>query len=427
MSKIPVVTSDKDLYHNVIAMLGDCADGCETVLIDKASQAMEYLGVEMPELVLIDFADDKIDTDLLMHAIKSDSWLLSSSIIGLCNSARTLLKADKLRSTNVIALIEMVRLERQLPQVFSIIRHNRHMLFQRFIGSDLGNIIISSFELKNDLIEVSCFTNLICNYLYNLNRIDIINKEKLNFVLTEMLVNAIEHGNCSISYSEKTNWLQSGGDMTELIDQRCKDPVIANRKVYIEYSIYPDHTKFRITDDGKGFDWRNLEDPSKNGMELSLHGRGVMLSREMTSDLFYNDKGNSLQFSFYHQEGVNNITPALFKDLATVRFTAGDNVFSEGEPSDFLYYISGGRYEVSVNGEAVTVLSPDDIFLGEMSFLLNNRRSATVKALTDGSLIRISKKEFVAGIKEKPHYSLFLARLLAQRIERLNQKLGHHS
>lgn len=222
MSKIPVVTSDKDLYGRINTMLATYASNCETVLTDKADQAIEYLGVEMPELVLIDFADDKIDTDLLMNVIKSDTWLLSSSIIGLCDSVRMLRESEKLRSTNVIALIEIIRLERHLPQVFSIIRRNRHMLFQRIIGSDLGNIISSSFELQNDLIQVSCFTNLICNYLYNLNRIDIINKEKLSFVLTEMLINAIEHGNCSISYDEKTNWLQNGGDMTELTTSAAK-------------------------------------------------------------------------------------------------------------------------------------------------------------------------------------------------------------
>ena len=425
MSKVPVVVSDKAQYEHIKSMLEQCIQGCETIQIDRASQAMDYLGIEMPELVIINFADDKIDTDLLMNVIKSDAWLLSSGIIALCDSARALRDSDKLRSTNVIALLENSRLERQLPQVFSIICHNRHMLFQRVIGADMGNVIASSFELRNDLIEVTCFTNLICNYLYNLNRIDIINKEKLSFVLVEMLVNAIEHGNCNITFSEKSIWLQNGGDMTELIDQRCQDPAIASRKVYLEYSIYPNHTTFRITDDGEGFDWRSLKDPNKGGMALSLHGRGVALTRDMTSDLTYNDRGNSVQFSFYHQEGVNNITPALFKDLTTVRFSAGATVFSEGEPSDFLYYISCGRYEVSVNGEAMTELTHDDIFLGEMSFLLNNRRSATVKALTDGSLIRISKKEFVAGIKEKPHYSLFLARLLAQRIERLNHRLGH--
>ncbi|MBU1106739.1 MAG: cyclic nucleotide-binding domain-containing protein [Candidatus Riflebacteria bacterium] len=426
MSRVPVVISDKEQYECIRRMLEECVQGCKTVQIDKASQAMDYLGIEMPELVVINFADEKIDTDLLMNVIKSDAWLLSSGIIGLCDSVRDLRESDKLRSTNVIALLELARLERQLPKVINIICHNRHMLFQRIIGSDLGNVITSSFELSNDLIEVTCFTNLICNYLYNLNRLDVLNKEKLSFVLVEMLVNAIEHGNCNISFSEKSIWLQNGGDMTEFIDERCKDPTIANRKVYLEYSIYPNHTTFRITDDGDGFDWRSLKDPNKGGIALSLHGRGVALSRDMTSDLAYNDKGNSVQFSFYHQEGVSNIAPALFKDLTTVRSSAGDTVFSEGEPSDFLYYISSGQYEVSVNGEAVTVLTHDDIFLGEMSFLLNNRRSATVKALTAGCLIRISKKEFVAGIKEKPHYSLFLARLLAQRIERLNRKLGHH-
>jgi hypothetical protein len=64
--------------------------------------------------------------------------------------------------------------------------------------------------------------------------------------------------------------------------------------------------------------------------------------------------------------------------------------------------------------------SEDDVFLGEMSFLLNNRRSATVKAASGGRLIRVSKREFVDAIKKKPHYALLLARLLAQRIHRIN-------
>ena len=79
-----------------------------------------------------------------------------------------------------------------------------------------------------------------------------------------------------------------------------------------------------------------------------------------------------------------------------------------------------------VQGERVSTLRPEDIFLGEMSFLLSNRRSATVRAVTAAKLIRVSKKEFVEGIKEKPHYALFLSRLLARRIERLNQRIGTH-
>ena len=35
--------------------------------------------------------------------------------------------------------------------------------------------------------------------------------------LMEMLLNALEHGNCNITYNEKTHWLESGHDILELI------------------------------------------------------------------------------------------------------------------------------------------------------------------------------------------------------------------
>ena len=58
-----------------------------------------------------------------------------------------------------------------------------------------------------------------------------------------------------------------------------------------------------------------------------------------------------------------------------------------------------------MNQSVVDTLSADDIFMGEMSFLLNNRRTATVRATTDGTLIRISKKGFVDAVKAKPQYA----------------------
>ena len=39
-------------------------------------------------------------------------------------------------------------------------------------------------------------------------------------------------------------------------------------------------------------------------------------------------------------------------------------------------------------------------------------------------LIRISKQDFVNLIKENPHYGIFLARLLAQRLARLNLRMS---
>jgi CRP-like cAMP-binding protein len=105
-----------------------------------------------------------------------------------------------------------------------------------------------------------------------------------------------------------------------------------------------------------------------------------------------------------------------------VAFKDGEYVCSEGEESDFLYYIVSGTLYVYSKGKFVSSLTPDDLFMGEMSFLLSNRRSATVVAKGPCSLIKISKQDFVNLIKQSPHYGIFLARLLAQRLARLNAR-----
>jgi CRP-like cAMP-binding protein len=101
-------------------------------------------------------------------------------------------------------------------------------------------------------------------------------------------------------------------------------------------------------------------------------------------------------------------------------FEHGEIIFREQEESDYLYYIVSGSMDVLRNGELISSIGPDELFLGEMSFLLSNARSATVKARGTCVLIPVSKHAFVNIIKQQPYYGIFLARLLAGRLERLN-------
>ncbi|MDD3148000.1 MAG: cyclic nucleotide-binding domain-containing protein [Candidatus Riflebacteria bacterium] len=424
MLVIPVITSDHDLFVKISCLPGLKTKACDIWHIASLEAAEEFLRIEMPELAIIDFSDVSINPGELLNAIRGDSWLLSTGLIGLCDSPEQLRQSELTRGTNIIALLESARLSRQLPQVISIITNNQHMLFHRVIGNDFGAEISATFALKNDALEAAVFTNLICNYLFNINCIDAMLREQLNFVLIELLINAIEHGNCGITYDEKTRWLERNNNINELIDQKCTDPKIGARQVTLHYEIRPDASSFKITDEGDGFDWRALKAPTLSEEAISLHGRGILLSRSMATELSYNEQGNEVEFVFAHKIGISNVSPGLFQNLEKVCFNAGDVVFKEGEPSNYLYYIASGSFEVLINGQRVSILRPEDIFLGEMSFLLNNRRSATVSAITDAQVIMVSKKEFVEGIKEKPHYALFLSRLLARRIERLNHKIG---
>ncbi|MCL1818319.1 MAG: cyclic nucleotide-binding protein, partial [Spirochaetaceae bacterium] len=51
---------------------------------------------------------------------------------------------------------------------------------------------------------------------------------------------------------------------------------------------------------------------------------------------------------------------------------------------------------------------------------LTNRRSATVVSRGESVLFKISKHEFMNIIREKPHYGILLARLIAKRLDKLN-------
>jgi CRP-like cAMP-binding protein len=72
-----------------------------------------------------------------------------------------------------------------------------------------------------------------------------------------------------------------------------------------------------------------------------------------------------------------------------------------------------GKIAVINTNKIISSLTPADIFLGEMSFLLDNIRSATVVSEERSVLLKISKKDFLEAIKSNPYYCLLLARLLA--------------
>ncbi len=421
MNSIPLITSDKKIFSRVSKLAKiDNGEVAELILLDNEKKAIEFLNIEMSELVIINFSDEKINAHSLLNSIMNDPWLLHGGIIALCKNFEEIEDIENIHGANIVVVLDNKSLDDYFPKVLSIINNNRRILFQREIGSDIVKNISGSFKLNNDIVEVKCYVNLICNFLYNSNKLDIDKKFNLQLALDEMLLNAIEHGNCKISYNEKSEWLKTDGAISELIKQRMKNPDIAKKKVTFEYNITPNSSKFFIADQGDGFDWRRIKDPTKGKNILELHGRGILITKKVAQNLVYNDKGNEVTFEISYSTETPSIIPGLFKKILSKDIQAGDIIFKQGEPSDFLYYIVKGNYNIIVNEKVVSTLSADDIFMGEMSFLLNNKRSATVQAKSNGKLIKVSKKEFVEAIKNKPHYALFLSRLLAQRIQRLN-------
>jgi anti-sigma regulatory factor (Ser/Thr protein kinase) len=109
--------------------------------------------------------------------------------------------------------------------------------------------------------------------------------------LTELLVNAVEHGNLGITFREKAELLERGALETE-IERRLARPDLGARRVLVTLKRESGCLCTRIEDEGCGFDWRPyLEvDPER---ALGPNGNGIAIAREMSfDDLTYQGRGN---------------------------------------------------------------------------------------------------------------------------------------
>jgi anti-sigma regulatory factor (Ser/Thr protein kinase) len=420
MRKIPVVSSDAKLNEAIRLECARSEGELAPVFFSTGEEVIEFLKYELPEIKIFYFSDPGVDCLRILKEIQEDPWLHYGGIIGIHDDMDDKKLLEAMRDANIVAVLRKEEFLANIPRLLRIVRQNKQILFQRGIHQHLLKTISGAFVIDNDPLDITTYTNLVTNYLYNANLIGREEKEKLHVALLELLINAIEHGNCRISYDEKTAWLEKNRDIMELIRDKNRDPMVKARKVYFSYTITPENSRFTIRDEGEGFDWQaRMAAPADS---RAFHGMGMKMANLYVNELKYNRKGNEVAFEIGHRKAESNAIPKIFERSEEVSFKDGEYVCSEGEETDVLYYIVSGTLYVYTKGKFVSSLTPDDLFMGEMSFLLSNRRSATVVAKGPCALIKISKQDFVNLIKESPHYGIFLARLLAQRLARLNAR-----
>ena len=118
--------------------------------------------------------------------------------------------------------------------------------------------------------------------------------ERAIYGLNELLINAVEHGNLGITYSEKTRFVLDYSLEQEL-NRRLELPENRNKFAYISFKATDDAIIVHIKDEGEGFDWEKYIEFSPDRM-TDPHGRGIASSRIMSFDAMeYLGTGNEVQ------------------------------------------------------------------------------------------------------------------------------------
>lgn len=118
--------------------------------------------------------------------------------------------------------------------------------------------------------------------------------ERVVLGLSELMLNAVEHGNLGISYDEKTVLIATDR-LPQEIAARLAHPAFAGHWASIEFRRAAGELVFRIRDEGKGFNWRDFLEIHPD-RAFDTHGRGIAMSRMISFDrLEYLGAGNEVE------------------------------------------------------------------------------------------------------------------------------------
>ena len=158
-------------------------------------------------------------------------------------------------------------------------------------------------ELNKELQKGSEGLDLLMNGKFeftNLNQADALaavlaqscpNPDKIIMGISELLINAIEHGNLAITYEEKSE-LTMKGDWKSEVSKRLADEKYSSRIAKVDLVRDKEKISITIEDEGAGFNWQKYMefDPAR---AFDAHGRGIATANQICFDsLEYKGRGN---------------------------------------------------------------------------------------------------------------------------------------
>ena len=130
---------------------------------------------------------------------------------------------------------------------------------------------------------------------------------------------------------------------------------------------------------------------------------------------------NNIKATQYdHGSEMIDIETSL-KAFPLISLTAGENLLTQGEKTDSIYFLLKGAAKVTKDGYEVAVVSDKGAVFGEMAILLDSEHSASVQCLEDSEFYHIEHpRKYLEG---HPEVIWHIAQILGLRLFNLNQYL----
>lgn len=294
MISIVVVDDDIDILNLLKKIL--TKHNYRVHIFERPKEAFTYIKNHKPHITILDIIMPELNGIDLLKKIKTEfpdihpiiltgNATLENTISALQNGAENFIQ----KPFNVSELLNII--EKVGRTIITQIKEQSLIPY-------LKNVTYQ-FIFDN---EASYF-NLVCKVISDhLKGLKFCKEKIINTIILaveEAMINAIDHGNLELQSEYQNGILQNLDEYKTLRKQRLKNNLYKNRQIIMELEMNPDYFKCTITDEGKGFNWRELP---KNDLEKYIKkgfGKGAFLIHTFMDRVEFNAKGNQIKLIKY--------------------------------------------------------------------------------------------------------------------------------
>jgi YesN/AraC family two-component response regulator len=290
--KILIVEDDygsREFLYSLIKL-----EGFDVEMAVNGEEGLEKHASYHPDLIICDIQMPKMDgLEMLSHLRKdkSDTFFIITTAFGSEDYA---IDALRLGANNYLKKpIDKKSLIGLIKKYQSIIEHR--LLTKKAEGKIIEKELKIVFETHIEHVSA------IVSQLLSEISVPFEDSERTNIELglDELITNSIEHGNLGISFEEKVR-ASDTNSIAELYREKMNNPDLIKRKIYINFSQKNGYCEWIVTDEGEGFDWRSIPDPTQGAQLMELNGRGIFITNFLFDEMEYLGNGNQVRVKKKH-------------------------------------------------------------------------------------------------------------------------------
>jgi len=268
LSEIDVEVLCVDRGEKALSVLKDSSQSFSAVLLDRMMPGID--GIEVLQKIKEDNATNRLP--VIMQTAKTGR---ENMLEGLNAGAHYYLSKPYDQQTLVAIVSTAIRDYEQYVRMKISLKES----VQTLEIMDKGTFSFKSIEEGRKLASLLANT---CP-----------DSEKVVLGLTELITNAVEHGNLGITYDEKSKLNAEGMWESEILS-RLSSPSYKDKYATVEFERNISEITFTITDQGKGFDWHQYMEISPE-RAFDSHGRGIAMANSISFDqIQYLDDGKKV-------------------------------------------------------------------------------------------------------------------------------------